>query len=192
MVAADRRARAVPRVLVWDGEGAVGRWRGRRPELTGHCQAFRGVLGVKVLICKPGDPEAKGLVERFHDYLETSFLPGRAFTGPDDFNSQLSGWLAAAEQSRVPPYLGRTDGFVVGLGDDERPPVRARGLKPRLPNQSADHGLVPTVARRMRSTTTLSCDAALIRADVPDRADRGRTSRPGPVVDARTLPIAKR
>jgi hypothetical protein len=28
---------AVPRVLVWDGEGAVGRWRGRRTELTAAC-----------------------------------------------------------------------------------------------------------------------------------------------------------
>jgi transposase len=33
--------RAVPRVLVWDGEGAVGRWRGGRVELTAECQAFR-------------------------------------------------------------------------------------------------------------------------------------------------------
>src|ERR1700730_7124906 len=28
---------AVPRVLVWDGEGAIGRWRGGRDELTGQC-----------------------------------------------------------------------------------------------------------------------------------------------------------
>ena len=35
---------AVPRVLVWDGEGAVGRWRGGRVELTAECQAFRGTL----------------------------------------------------------------------------------------------------------------------------------------------------
>jgi transposase len=67
---------ATPRVLVWDGEGAVGRWRARQPELTGQCQAFRGTLAAKVLICKPGDPEAKGLVERLHDYLERAFLPG--------------------------------------------------------------------------------------------------------------------
>ncbi|HJQ86048.1 MAG TPA: helix-turn-helix domain-containing protein, partial [Propionibacteriaceae bacterium] len=33
---------AVPRVLVWDGEGAVGRWRGKRIELTRACQEFRG------------------------------------------------------------------------------------------------------------------------------------------------------
>lgn len=91
---------AVPRLLVWDGEGAVGRWRARRSELTLDCQAFRGVLGTRVYICKPADPEAKGMIERFHDYLETSFLPGRAFTGPEDFNVQLSEWLELANGRR--------------------------------------------------------------------------------------------
>ena len=87
---------AVPRVLVWDGEGAIGRWRGGRVELTAACQAFRGTLGAKVVVCKPADPEAKGLIERAHDYLERSFLPGRTFAGPADFNAQLAGWLALA------------------------------------------------------------------------------------------------
>jgi transposase len=90
----------VPRVLVWDGEAAVGRWRPRQPQLTTACQAFRGVLGVKVLICKPGDPEAKGIIERLHDYLERSFLPGRSFTGPADFNAQLQAWLGIANRRR--------------------------------------------------------------------------------------------
>jgi transposase len=87
---------AVPRVLVWDGEGAVGRWRGGRSELTKECQAFRGTLATKVIICRPGDPEAKGLLERAHDYLERSFLPGRTFTSPAEFNAQLRQWLAVA------------------------------------------------------------------------------------------------
>jgi transposase len=87
---------AVPRVLVWDGEGAIGRWRGRRSELTAECQGFRGTLAAKVVICRPRDPEAKGLVERLHDYLERSFLPGRAFAGPADFNAQLAGFLSRA------------------------------------------------------------------------------------------------
>jgi transposase len=91
---------AVPRVLVWDGEGAVGRWRGKRIELTQPCQEFRGTLAAKVQICKPADPEAKGLVERLHDYLERSFLPGRGFASPADFNDQLSGFLARANQRR--------------------------------------------------------------------------------------------
>lgn len=87
---------AVPKALVWDGESAVGRWRGRRCELTQATQAFRGTLGIKVILCKPGDPEAKGLVERAHRYFETSFLPGRTFTSPDDFNAQFTSWLARA------------------------------------------------------------------------------------------------
>jgi transposase len=91
---------AVPRVLVWDAEGAIGRWRAGRVELTAACQAFRGTLGAKVVVCKPADPEAKGLIERAHDYLERSFLPGRTFTGPADFNTQLAAWLALVNTRR--------------------------------------------------------------------------------------------
>jgi len=58
-----------------------------------------------VIVCKPADPEAKGLVERFHDYLERSFLPGRDFAGPADFNAQLGRWLAVAN-TRIRRALG--------------------------------------------------------------------------------------
>ncbi len=91
---------AVPRVLVWDGEGAIGRWRAGKVELTGECQAFRGTLGAKVLVCKPADPEAKGLIERCHDHLERSFLPGRSFASPSDFNSQLQQWISLVNTRR--------------------------------------------------------------------------------------------
>lgn len=91
---------AAPRILVWDGEGAVGRWRRGHSQLTADTHSFRGVLGSKVLICKPGDPEAKGMIERANEYLETSFLPGRSFTGPDDFNTQLGDWLVLANGRR--------------------------------------------------------------------------------------------
>jgi transposase len=86
--------------LVWDGEAAIGRWRAGRVELTRECQAFRGTLATKVVVCKPADPEAKGLVERCHDYLERSFLPGRTFTSPADFNTQLRTWLAVVNTRR--------------------------------------------------------------------------------------------
>jgi transposase len=91
---------AVPRVLVWDGEGAVGQRRRRQTVLTEQAHAFRGVLGAKVIICGPGDPEAKGLVERANGYLETSFLPGRVFTSPADFNAQLADWLVGINQRK--------------------------------------------------------------------------------------------
>ena len=84
---------AVPRLLVWDGEGAVGRHRRGGSQLTAECQAFRGTLATRVYVCQPRDPEAKGLVERANGYLETSFLPGRTFTSPADFNRQLGDWL---------------------------------------------------------------------------------------------------
>lgn len=54
--------------------------------------------GIKFVLCKPGDPEAKGLVERANGYLETSFLPGRVFTSPADFNIQLADWLSKANR----------------------------------------------------------------------------------------------
>ena len=85
---------AVPRALVWDGEGAIGRWRAGRVELTAECHAFRGTLGTKVIVLRPREPEHKGIIERAHDYLERSFLPGRSFTSPADFNAQLQQWLA--------------------------------------------------------------------------------------------------
>jgi transposase len=90
------RLGAVPRALVWDNESAVGSWRAGRPKLTAEFEAFRGMLGIRVIQCRPRDPEAKGLVERANGYLETSFLPGRAFDSPADFNAQLEEWLCRA------------------------------------------------------------------------------------------------
>ena len=94
------RLGAVPRTLVWDGEGAVGEYAGGRNKLTPQCHEFRGTLGTKVLVLRPRDPEAKGIIERAHDYLERSFLPGRTFTGPADFNTQLQAWLDEVNQRR--------------------------------------------------------------------------------------------
>jgi transposase len=89
---------AAPKALVWDNESAVGQWHGGRPQLTEAMNAFRGTLGIRVVQCRPRDPEAKGLVERANGYLETSFLPGRAFASPADFNTQLQAWLVRANQ----------------------------------------------------------------------------------------------
>jgi transposase len=64
--------------------------------LTQEFEAFRGMLGIRVIQCKPRDPESKGLVERANGYLETSFLPGRSFGSPAAFNAQLEAWLVRA------------------------------------------------------------------------------------------------
>lgn len=83
---------AVPRRLIWDNEAGIGR-RGR---LAQGVAAFAGTLATKVVQLKPYDPESKGIVERRNGWMETSFLPGRTFTSPVDFNLQLTDWLQQA------------------------------------------------------------------------------------------------
>ena len=170
---------AVPRALVWDGEGAIGRWRGRRSELTADCQGFRGTLATKVIICRPADPEAKGLVERLHDYLERSFLPGRAFASPSDFNSQLQSFLARAN-TRQHRALGcrpadRIDADRAAMiALPPVPPVVGWGYSTRLPRDhyirldSNDYSVHPAViGRRIEVAAdlhrvTVRCEGRLV------------------------------
>jgi transposase len=170
---------AVPRVLVWDGEGAVGRWRAKAPELTQACQAFRGVLGSKVVICKPRDPEAKGIIERLHDYLERSFLPGRSFDSPADFNGQLTGWLQLAN-GRTKRSLGCAPTDRVGADTASMmtlppvPPVTGWESTGRLARDhyvrvdSNDYSVHPSVVGRRIVTRAdldrvwVSCDGQLV------------------------------
>jgi transposase len=86
----------VPRKGVYDNEAALISRHNGRPNPTAPFQRFRGTLGMGLVVCKPGDPEAKGMVERANKYLETSFLPGRRFSSPQDFNAQLAMWLRRA------------------------------------------------------------------------------------------------
>lgn len=55
-----------------------------------------GTLATKLVLLPPRDPESKGLVERRNGWFETSFMPGRTFTSPADFNTQFSDWLTRA------------------------------------------------------------------------------------------------
>jgi transposase len=87
---------AVPRMVVWDQEGAIGQWHGPKMVFTDAFQAFRGTLGMGARLCLRADPETKGIVERNNGYLETSFLPGRRFDDVADFNRQLTSWLVKA------------------------------------------------------------------------------------------------
>jgi transposase len=89
---------AVPRKGVYDNEGALVSRRGGKANLTEPFQRFRGTLGMQVVVLRPADPESKGVVERHNGYLETSFLPGRRFSSPADFNAQLEEWLVRANR----------------------------------------------------------------------------------------------
>ncbi|MEV6840305.1 hypothetical protein AB0N17_38405 [Streptomyces sp. NPDC051133] len=84
--------------MAWDNEAAIGRCREGRAVLGHEFAALAGLLACKVILCRPRDPKLEGLVEQASGYLETSFLPGGAFTSPADFNTQLTGWLEVANR----------------------------------------------------------------------------------------------
>jgi hypothetical protein len=54
----------VPRNGVYDNEPALASRRGGRAKPAEAFDRFRGAFGMGAIFCKPGDPEAKGLVER--------------------------------------------------------------------------------------------------------------------------------
>jgi transposase len=147
---------AVPRRLVWDNESGIG--RGGR--LAGGVAAFTGALATRIVQLPPNDPESKGIVERVNGYLETSFLPGRVFSSPADFNAQLADWLPRANSRRVRSLGARP----VDLIDADRiamrplpplPPAVGFTARLRLPRDyylrvlSNDYSIDPTMIGRM-------------------------------------------
>jgi transposase len=88
----------LPRTFVTDREGALHAGEGKPTE---PYAAFCGALSTGWHFCAPGDAEAKGLVERLIQFLETSFEPGRLFAGPLDFQEQLDRWFARRANVRM-------------------------------------------------------------------------------------------
>lgn len=102
----------VPRRLIWDNEAGIGRGHRRAEGVT----SFMGTLATKLVLLPPRDPESKGVVERRNGWFETSFMPGRTFRCPADFNSQFSDWLTKAN-ARVVRTIKASP---VDLIDDDR------------------------------------------------------------------------
>lgn len=82
----------VPRRLIWDIESGICRGK-RHAEGVG---AFTGTVATTLVRLKPYGPESKVVVEYRNGYFETSFMPGRDFTSPADFDAQLTDWLSTA------------------------------------------------------------------------------------------------
>ena len=98
----------VSKSLVWDRESAIA----GKGKPTHVAAAFAGTLGTRYDIAPPRDPEYKGMTERNNQYFESSFLPGRTFSSPHDFNEQLAGWLPTANTRTVRSLGGRPVDFL--------------------------------------------------------------------------------
>src|SRR5699024_4873868 len=68
--------------------------------------SFVGTIGVRLKLAPARHPEFKGLVERRNGYFETSFLPGRTFVSPDDFDAQISQWITTRANVRPLRSIG--------------------------------------------------------------------------------------
>src|ERR1039458_9239640 len=165
----------VPRQLVWDNEGGGGKFRGfgRPPALSRQFAELRGLLGCEVVVLPRREPEHKGIVERNNDYLEErSFLPGRSFGSPADFNAQMGEWMLLAN-GRFKRVLGcapadRIDADRAAMAP--LPPIAESSLgwhnRIRLPR---DHYV-------RIDTCDYSVDPAVIGRMVDVRADLGQVT----------------
>jgi hypothetical protein len=158
----------VPKMLVWDNEAGIG----QHQRLTVGARSFAGTLGTKIWQAPARDPETKGVVERANQYLQTSFMPGRTFTGPADFNVQLAGWLPRAND-RLVRATGQTPAAMLGADRAAMtmlPPVAPRvgwhgqvrlGRDYYVRVAGNDYSVDPTVIGRM---VDLSCTLERVQA----------------------------
>ena len=75
-----------------------------------------GTLATTLVLLKSRDPESKGIVERRNGYFETSFMPGRIFASPHDFNAQFTDWLVGAIDAGHPLWPSRRRGWTHTTG----------------------------------------------------------------------------
>lgn len=166
----------VTRTLVWDRESAIG----GTGKVSVPAAAFAGTLATRIRLAPPRDPEFKGIVERANGYLETSFLPGRLFASPADFNGQLAGWLAGTANLRtVRSIAGRPADLLAAdlAAMTALPPAApATGLSQRVRLgrdyyvrvDTADYSVAPQAIGRLvdvaasPETVTVRCDGQLV------------------------------
>jgi Helix-turn-helix domain of resolvase len=170
----------VPRRLIWDNETGIGQ-RGR---LAAGVAAFTGTLATRIVQLPPNDPESKGIVERRNGFFETSFMPGRSFASPADFNDQFGDWLQRANARIVRTIKGRP----VELIETDRaqmlplPPVplllgwreRVRlGRDYYVRLDASDYSVDPTAIGRMVDVSA-DLDRVRVRLDNRVLADHAR------------------
>jgi Helix-turn-helix domain of resolvase len=178
----------VPRRLIWDNEPGIG--RGGR--LAAGVAAFTGTLATKIVQLPPNDPESKGIVERRNRFFETSFMPGRCFSSPADFNAQFGDWLQRANAREVRTIKARP----VDLIEVDRakmlplPPVplllgwreRVRlGRDYYVRLDASDYSVEPTAIGRMVDVTA-DLDRVRVRLDGRVVGDHARVWARGTTV----------
>jgi hypothetical protein len=144
------------------------------------------------------------VVERANQFLETSFLPGRSFASPADFNAQLAQWLPKANARLVrrtgarPADLIRPDKAAM-LRLPPVPPVTGFASRVRLPRDyyvrmgSNDYSVHPQAIGRFvdvtadLETVTISLDGRCVGSHARSWGAGQTITDPDHVEAARTL-----
>jgi len=82
---------------------------------------------VKPVLCRPGEPQEKGRVERAIGYLKGGFLAGRSFRSLAEANERLRRWLDETANVRI---HGTTRRRPVDLFQEEKPLLAPLPVKP--------------------------------------------------------------
>lgn len=121
------RLGGLPAGLVFDNDsGIVASRAGGQVRLVGEVAATLGQLGIKGIALRPAFPQGKGFIERAISYLQTSWLPLRAFTDLPDMQAQVDSWTLQAADSRHVRRLGGTVRDALGVELEQLRPLPAR------------------------------------------------------------------
>ena len=176
---------ALPQKLVWDREGAIHKGGGQpTDEFAGFC----GQLGVGWVILEPRDPQAKGMLERLHDFIERSFEPDRSFANELDYQHQLDGWFAGRANSRTHRTLRavpaerleaerpRMRPLPASMPDLDRRFVTRVLPQPYLRWDTNDYSLDPRLAGRRVEVRISQTEISAVALDTGELAARHRRS----------------
>jgi transposase len=179
------RLGALPRKAVWDREGAIHRGGGQP---TDAFAAFCGSLGLGWVILEPSDPQAKGMLERLHDFIERSFEPARSFSGPLDFQAQLDGWFGARANARIhrttravpaerlAAERQRMRSLPAAMPDQDRRFTTRVAAQPYVRFDTNDYSLDPRLAGRRVEVRVSQRELSAVALDTGEVACRHRRS----------------
>jgi transposase len=181
------RIGALPEKLVWDREGAIHAGGGRPSE---EFAAFCGQLEVGWIILDAGDAQAKGVLERSHRFMRTSFEPGRRFANPLDFQLQLDGWCDRANRrvhrtTRAVPTQRLAEerkgmrSLPARMPDLDRRFVARVPAQPYLRVDRNDYSIAPTFAGRRVEVRVSQEHVTAVVLDTGELACRHRRSFAG-------------
>ncbi|MGH2993011.1 MAG: Mu transposase domain-containing protein, partial [Solirubrobacterales bacterium] len=176
---------ALPRKAVWDREGAIHRGGGQP---TDAFAAFCGSFGLGWVILDRGDCQAKGMLERLHDFIERSFEPARAFANELDFQDQLDHWFSERANVRlhrgiraVPAERLACEREVMrplpqALPDLDRRFFTRVAAQPYLRWDTNDYSLDPRLAGRRVEVRISQREVSAVALDTGELAARHRRS----------------